>query len=1377
MVSGAIEPLVVTGPFVKMHNTDGTLKAGIPTASCPTVAIPSAPVAASIAKIADPTHWLTIAAYDWVSYIDELGVRQVESLRGVGGAGDILPIQAVVYGESEIYVAVYVTQNTYTFPNGGPYNFVGPRFQFQLTADVGGVYGGPDTTRTIPANVTEFDDPFPKTKVPLVNTDGEIYAYFECVDADMPLYDEEIIVTDTTDVTYAVPSGNGWVWFKIDMNYPRASREERYYVATAVDDDDLEGPPSELSEKIILKPGEKLTLTLDLPEARTNLYRAGDEKSDFFLVEDLIATTSYEDNKLTTQDVELPPYGNHPGAIATFLEGSIIHPAQFGVAFLGNILYFSDFYRHHAWPEEWTMELTEGAITAIALTGNTVLVFTTDATYGDNVYAVSGGNPEKMIKSLIASNAALLAKAALCRDGDTVIWATYDGLAASDGGSPKILTGDYFTRDQWLALTPSTMKFSVADRSVFMERASGDHYRFQMGEGEKALTTYSTVAATSLQWKSKREWFEQATAMDAIRVSASVSVTNPTDVSVTAKIYADRSLVKTQVVPSEVPIQLGTLAPAHEWEVQLESAGRITNATLFEREVRTVDEQAALTIENVPAWRSVYTKFMDKDRFSGGSLAINTTDSADIEVYVDGSLQTTKTVTNGAFFTLPRTLPKGTLWRWNVKKEARVDSLTLFRRQTVPASNVIREVKDAVPAWLVKKYEYPGKTKIGSVSVDSDTYPVTMHYYLDGSESESGTVTIASANEQIFSDATECISFEYDFGGSDAEIREVVVYQVVPNQIGPDGVDLTHPTNTRNLRYSFEDVGVWACGAIKASSYTSMTLTVYADNNPVPVWTYTVADGTVFQFPRDLAAASIWTIDIDTTADVERIILKPWTRVPVQDNVVRVVHPDTIIPPWMYTRYELTGGRRLGAIKVVCKSYTQTARVFYDGAQTVDDSISITNRTEQRVDPVALAGDFSIDFSGNDHLINELWCFIKQEIQENVVTINGPTFRANLRKFSEPNTFAAGVVTLSSYGTATLNLYANGALEHTATVTSGVAFSLPKTLSRAVTWGIDLTCDETTIEPVNLTLVPWRRIAANGPIRAVGQTGEIPEWMYTIYEFSAPTRIRSARLKASASATLSMYADMATSATETLAMSTRHEYAVATPFNATTLQFDFDYSDRVQEILIFPQEILKVDKGGLILRPSGGYPAWRNKTLVFKDTGSFAVARISCTSYTSLTMKLSTSGTVRQTVSISDNDEFKLATNLPDAREWELDLAHQGDVNEFVLVARDFYELKGGMVSIRKEDDPFTWLGKRVLANRPVQWQCIRVSADAYPVTVRIYVDGVLEYTGTITTSEPVRLPRLTLAREYTMDVSAAETIQVHEVRLATSMDYIRAAK
>jgi hypothetical protein len=139
-------------------------------------------------------------------------------------------------------------------------------------------------------------------------------------------------------------------------------------------------------------------------------------------------------------------------------------------------------------------------------------------------------------------------------------------------------------------------------------------------------------------------------------------------------------------------------------------------------------------------------------------------------------------------------------------------------------------------------------------------------------------------------------------------------------------------------------------------------------------------------------------------------------------------------------------------------------------------------------------------------------------------------------------------------------------------------------------------------------------------------------------------------------------------------------------------------------------------------------------------------------------------------VTITDSGIVKLAETLPNAREWELDIAHAGEIREVHLIGRVNYPVKNGLVLIRQDSDPASWTDKRILTPQPVQFNSARIIADTYPVAMTIYHGSTLLATVSAADEKPFRLPKMNPERLLCVNATPASGGIIHEIALSTSM-------
>ncbi|GMW01454.1 MAG: hypothetical protein AMXMBFR84_25910 [Candidatus Hydrogenedentota bacterium] len=1385
---GAIKRLRLPGPYNTMHEGP-YLKSGVPSSDVFKIPKPSRPTQNSLAYIANPEEWLQIFAYDWVSqFSDVTGEMEVTALRA-----DALTISQVAYNEASMFVICFLGLNTYEFTIDPehPYFFKGPQYRFAFAADAGNDYGGPILEQTYPTVASESDLQLPNISVPLYDKNAKVYANMQAADVYGPTY-EETYVVETQDIT--IRSGGCWVVFRFDMNYTRPRQQQFYYVTSVnigdIDENTpIEGPPSKKSDRLIVQPGQILTLNTPKPSGYSQLriYRSTTGRDDFVLLDDIPSgETTYEDYTDTPQtDEPIPPFGNHGGTKSTFLRGSFLHPNQYAVALYDDKVWKSDIIRFHAWPKEWSTPYRNPM--AIALAGsNTTLVFDRVGDDRQILYGEAGGNPALLSKTRLSDTHPLLNVRGLCRIGQTVFWPTQGGLAASNGGAPQIITKDHYTRAQWMALSPEHMTCKTVDNCILVEYTTESDSRRNLCidlRNGVSITTYDSLTPAAWEFRSQVFLYDTPVVFDHFRVDGTETVS--------LDVYADGVLIKTLEVTGKDPIPLVTnpaddseVTAAYEWYFHMRSVGVVRRFEAYERSILSMDGGTLeLTPDRVGTWRSIWVNMGQPDRLSGIQVVAQHGGETDVRLFADGAPAAAVTTTGTGYQKFARGTRRGRLWMVDAHCDKAIDRLVLVRRQQVPAGAVIRELNDGpIPPWAGKVYELEKPTALQAITVEADAYPQTINLYYDRAETATLSVTVSGPHEHAIASSllTGCVEFDVA-SDKDHEIRDIAIKVRVERNVSDGGIDETDPDSLIGVHYKFPDRGGFACGAIGATNYESVRLELTADG--AVVFDQMIANGFVFQFPRSLPRAANWIRSIYTQARVFRLLLIPWRRESFAGDILPLVRPEAGVSPWLFTKWQSIDRMTPTSVDVFAESYPIPFRVFKDGDTEPTETISVTEPGEVRFTAVAGTSEYSFDFGGNDHLVKRANVYFKQprilaEGQPAVIT--GPGLRKNVFRFTFPNAFACGFVAAPAQASdpdlvsnpVWLHFYADGDLVLSKRVVVGHAFTLPKSMPKASTYEVDI---ETTADVGVVTLMPYVHIPARDVIESRVGSALFPSWMYGIFEFAAPWIPRSFKVSTSETVSLDLYVNDATTRTKRFTVSDNTEVRIDNTYHVRTVQFDFAGEDHlVSAAYMFGEDSRPVEGGGLVI-PGNGRVAWRNIHGEFKDTGSWSGARLAASAYP-IPIRLILDGAVQQTLSVTSADEAEFSASLPNGKGWDIDIdPGTANIDSLVLLAREWYPVKNGVVFITRDREPWSWFGKYVLFPSPAAFATMRVTADAYPVQVRFTsAAGAVLLTSSAHDGRSIWLPRMRPDRQVKVDVIYPSTTQVHELALGMSLEAIR---
>lgn len=252
----------------------------------------------------------------------------------------------------------------------------------------------------------------------------------------------------------------------------------RAYVCTYVTAFGEEGPPSTVLVSDIkdVYTDQTVTVTVGSPSdansnvAKARVYRT-DENGIYRYVMD-VASANY--GSAVTDSVtdaqlgeELPSsdWTKPPAA----MKGLVALPNGICAGFTGQTLLFSEAFMPHAWPEAYQLTCRYN-IVAIAPLETGLLVLTEG-----KPSIVQGSDPAGMTMTELDVSQACVSKRSVVDMGDSVIYASPDGLVRISGQGAALITEGVYSKDQWQAAhSPSTIRaFRWEDRYVGFHDYSG----------------------------------------------------------------------------------------------------------------------------------------------------------------------------------------------------------------------------------------------------------------------------------------------------------------------------------------------------------------------------------------------------------------------------------------------------------------------------------------------------------------------------------------------------------------------------------------------------------------------------------------------------------------------------------------------------------------------------------------------------------------------------------------------------------------------------------------------------------------------------------------------------------------------------------------
>ncbi len=341
--------------------------------------------------------------------------------------------------------------------------------------------------------------------------------------------------------------------------------------------------------------------------------------SFLYLAELAIATASFTDDVAVDDTAEVLSTSDYAPPPAK-LRGMINLPNGMMAGFTGNDLYFCVPYKPYAWPETYTQTL-DFPIVGLGRTDTTLCALTTGTPY-----FIQGSAPELLTAVKADFEQACVSMRSIVSRRNAVIYASPDGLVSLSPTGSSLLTQDIYDRDQWQALSPSTIHAYAYENQyvAFFTGGGGFIYDFTNGtftvHGMTATAGYNdlrndklyivTSARQIKPWntgnrragvfKSRRYALPQITGFSCAQVEAesygpyciiggeidTSKTTSPdcvtaggTWTSPEFKWYIDQTLVHTQTLTGRDPFRLPAVQ-GRDFEYQISVLDEVSNVAI-----------------------------------------------------------------------------------------------------------------------------------------------------------------------------------------------------------------------------------------------------------------------------------------------------------------------------------------------------------------------------------------------------------------------------------------------------------------------------------------------------------------------------------------------------------------------------------------------------------------------------------------------------------------------------------------------------------------------------------------------------------------------------------------------------------------------------
>lgn len=824
----------------------------------------------------------------------------------------------------------------------------------------------------------------------------------------------------------------------------------------------------------------------------------------------------------------------------------------------------------------------------------------------------------------------------------------------------------------------------------------------------------------------------------------------------------------------------------------------VLSVTMYFGEAQMVGPEGVF-MSNSASWTGKFFKFPDRGTWACFSLGADTYHTSaspypNITLYGDGGVAwpgltsaqkaIAGNVTNGHIVPLPRTLSEQAEWELEIDAKGEVRNLVLMPRTRFQVDGkVIHEIAQdtAVPPWMFRRYEFVDRAIPKSFKVHADS-AVKMRVYLDGSVTANNIYTIGSSDESLIMLDSLASSIEFDFVDANGDpanhlVNEVFIFMREGNSGDENGIHIRNRTDWQDIRFYFRERVIPACVALDASKYTNAYISLTGSGGLVhtPIsgqYAHAVSLG----YNSSVPAAADWSIfAVSEGAEIYGADAYMWRREKME-KMIHLVARTGEVPVWMYTNWDMPLMQRLRSISFRTSAATVVLRVWQD--ETAAPTSFTLASGEHSLSALPACSSFHFDFNGQDHLVSEAIVFAQESVMmgDDGYHVEEPIgTRMQMIRTLEESRF--GLMSIHADAQAVVNLYsgANTTAAYTNTVKDDKWFLVPRTIPKSNRWTLDVECAG-NVRGIH----GWPRMVVpveGHVIREVYERNAPPPWLRKIYKLTGKKSVRSMRVIADGKVDINFYRNGADDATWTADVDTDRELSVKNGLNdvfdydlsgTSTIEFDFDGNDHlVREVQLFCTEEVPVPQDGLIIRGQDRL-SWRNMILQFPNPASFAAGRVVMQPNHAINGSIVLNG---YEVAITANDfVIDIGEAWTKGREWPLDVQVAGDIAELHLYAQNPVSLSNGRVVVKRDSEPWTWLNKAIVCEKPISLSCGRIYASGTVVFKLINEAGTVVSSQLITSSRPFRIPKTTPCRRWRFSVEAPADVQVQEVGLATWM-------
>lgn len=237
-----------------------------------------------------------------------------------------------------------------------------------------------------------------------------------------------------------------------------------------------ESPPSTPSAGLDTAPGVVVRIDgfASAPSGRgivaRRIYRSVTSASGitgfYFVAEIPLATTLFDHDIVALPVAEALPSTDYDPPPATLL-GLTAMPNGMMAAFDGRDVYFCEPYRPHAWPQKYVLTV-DFPVIALCAFGSYLAVLTSGTPY-----VMQGTHPESMASEKLDASVPCLSRQGVVDIGMAAYFPSTEGLIQISPNGMRNVTDGIFSRRQWLAFSPETIKAErVGEDYMFLRTVS-----------------------------------------------------------------------------------------------------------------------------------------------------------------------------------------------------------------------------------------------------------------------------------------------------------------------------------------------------------------------------------------------------------------------------------------------------------------------------------------------------------------------------------------------------------------------------------------------------------------------------------------------------------------------------------------------------------------------------------------------------------------------------------------------------------------------------------------------------------------------------------------------------------------------------------------